>query len=87
MSEELSKAQQDRGHLRRLLTGFLKVVDDMEERERMDKELGKEHNRQGDALLTLLSLGILQTELQAFGRVYVAEHQAMFETRPGEKVQ
>ena len=87
MSEELSKEQKDRGHLRGLLTRFLKIVDDMEEQERMDKELGKEHNGRADAILTLMSLTMLQTGLQAFGRIYVAEHQAMFETRPGEKVQ
>jgi hypothetical protein len=78
MGEELSKAQQDRARLRRLLTQFVKTIDVMEEHERMDKAMGKEHNKQADAFMTLMSLGILQTEVTAFGRVFIAEHQALF---------
>ena len=87
MSAVLSKGQEDRQRLRALLTAFLKTIDNIEEQERVDNELGKKHNPKLDAFLTLLSLGILQTELQAYGRIYIGEHQALFDNAPNAKVQ
>ncbi len=78
MSEELTKAQKDRQEVRAMLMRGVKALDLMEEQDRMDTAMGKPESAQSRAIMLLLPMSMLQVELSAFCRVFIAENEAAF---------